>query len=324
MNEKQNNPIPTGLKGMAMGMAEVVPGVSGGTIAFITGIYERLLNAIKSIGPEVFSALKTEGIKGAWKALDGNFLLTLGLGMVLGIVLGVFGISWLLEEYPPIVWGFFFGLIIASAIYTGRQIGSWNLSAVAGLVFGAVFAFAITSLSPASGNEALWFVFLSGVIAISALILPGISGSFILLIMGMYTYIVTDTLKGALKTLAPEKLLVMAVFALGCLTGLATVSRLLSWTFKHYRDITLAVLTGFMLGSLNKIWPWRNAVDWLRDASGAVVMEEGLPKKIIRELNVLPADYEGSPFIIASVLAVVFGFLLVFLLDRVTSSDADL
>lgn len=301
---------------MAMGMAEVIPGVSGGTIAFITGIYERLLNAIKAIGPDLFTAFRKDGLKGVWKQLDGNFLLSLVSGMAAGIVIGVLVIAHLLEEYPPIVWGFFFGLIIASAIYIMQQIDQWNIRQVLGLVLGAVAAYYITTISPATGNEALWFVFFCGAIAISALILPGISGSFILLILGMYTYIVTDTLKAALTTLDPAKILIMAVFALGCLTGLATISRVLSWTFKYHRNLTLATLTGFIIGSLNKIWPWRNPIEWLRDAEGNIILEDGVPKKILVAENVLPANYDGEAFLVATVVSVVVGFAIVFLLER--------
>lgn len=311
------NTISTALKGMAMGMAEVIPGVSGGTIAFITGIYEKLLNTIKAFGPGLLPVFKKDGIAGLWSAINGNFLVRLLGGMVAGIVIGVFAISYLLEHYPPAVWAFFFGLIVASAIYIGKQIPKWGIGEGALLVIGAVVAYGITAMTPANGSESLGFVFLSGMIAISALILPGISGSFILLIMGMYTYIVTDTLKPALRTLAPDKLLTMAVFAMGCLVGLMTISRVLSWTFKHYKSLTLATLTGFMIGSLNKIWPWRNAVDWLRDATGKIVLdEEGAPKKILTELNVMPGEYEGEPMVAAVVVLAILGFVSVFLLEK--------
>ncbi len=311
--------VSTMIKGMAMGTAEVIPGVSGGTIAFITGIYEKLLNTIKAFGPGLIPIFKESGIKGVWSAVNGLFLVQLLGGMVLGIVFGVFAISYLLETYPPAVWAFFFGLIIASAIYIGKQITRWGPGEIFLMILGAAVAYGITMIVPAQGSESLIFVFFAGAIAISALILPGISGSFILLIMGMYSFIITDTLKPALKTLAPDKLLIMVVFALGCLTGLMTVSRLLSWTFKHYRNLTLATLTGFMLGSLNKIWPWRNAVDWLRDKSGAIILDkDGItPKKILLEENVWPGNYTGGDaLILAVVVLMIVGFLSVFLLER--------
>lgn len=314
------------LRGMAMGIAEVIPGVSGGTIAFITGIYEDLINSIKAVGPGLLGTFKNDGFKGVWDEVNGSFLVALLAGMAGGIIFGVLVVSYLLETYPPVIWAFFFGLIIASAIYIGRQIGKWSAKEIIGLVLGAVVAYFITTITPANGSESLIMVFIAGAIAISALILPGISGSFILLLMGMYTFIVTDTLKGALKTFATDKLLTMAVFALGCLTGLMTISRLLSWTFKNYKNTTLAVLTGFILGSLNKIWPWRIPTDWLRDAAGKVVMEDGLPKKVITESNVMPNAYEISTSLdaltIPAIACLILGFVSVFVMERMGGKRA--
>ncbi len=320
------NRLGTAFKGMAMGMAEVIPGVSGGTIAFITGIYEKLLNSIKAFGPSLISTFRKEGFAGAWNAINGNFLVFLLGGMVMGVVVGVFGISFLLENYPPAVWAFFFGLIIASAIYVGKQIEKWRGHEFLALLIGTLVAFGITTVSPAEGSSSYFFVFISGMIAISALILPGISGSFILLLMGMYSFIITDTLKPALTTLAPDKLLTMFVFAMGCLTGLMTVSRLLSWTFKHYRSVTLAILTGFMLGSLNKIWPWRNPTKWMTEEGTIIDSLAGgiIPKKILMEQNVFPSGYTvGEPLVIAVVVCMVLGFATVFLLEKFGSSSKD-
>ena len=311
------NKIKLALKGMAMGIAEVIPGVSGGTIAFITGIYEQLLNSINAFGPSLITDFREGGVKKVWKSIDGNFLVSLLFGMAVGMIIGVFGVSHLLENYPPLIWAFFFGLIIASTIYIGKQIEKWNWKNIISLVLGAIVAYGITVLTPAEGSTSLIFVFFCGAIAISALILPGISGSFILLMLGMYSYIVTETVKPALSTFATDKLIVMGVFALGCLTGLMTISRALSWTFNNYRSITLSVLTGFMLGSLNKIWPWRNAVEWLRDASGNIIMKDGLPKKILIEENVFPSAYDGGdPYVLGVIVLVVIGFLSVFAIER--------
>jgi len=317
------NRLGTAFKGMAMGMAEVIPGVSGGTIAFITGIYEKLLNSIKAFGPSLITTFRKDGLSGAWNAINGNFLVFLLGGMVMGIVVGVFGISFLLENYPPAVWAFFFGLIIASAIYVGKQIKKWRWQEVVALIIGTIVAYGITVISPAEGSSSLLFVFISGMIAISALILPGISGSFILLLMGMYSFIITDTLKPALRTLDPDKLFTMFVFALGCLAGLMTVSRLLSWTFKHFRSVTLAILTGFMLGSLNKIWPWRNPTKWMTDEGAIIDSLAGgiIPKKILMEQNVMPSGYSvGEPLVLAVVVCMILGFAAVFLLERFGSS----
>jgi putative membrane protein len=311
--------ISLALKGMAMGMAEVIPGVSGGTIAFITGIYERLLASIKNIlGPEVWQTWKKEGLGAAWEKANGNFLIFLIGGMVVGIVVGVFGITYLLENYPVLLWSFFFGLIIASAVYIGKQVSRWKLTEIIGLVVGTVVAYMITIASPAEGSTHLLMIFIAGAIAISALILPGISGSFILLLMGMYTLII-PTVKVALKTLAPESLMVLGVFGLGCLIGLATFSRVLSWTFKHYRNPTLAILTGFMLGSLNKIWPWRKAFLGLTEEGEMVKIQEGVVvDKIIQEINLSPAQYVqevGPDYLFGAVIAMIAGLGIVFLLE---------
>lgn len=308
-------------KGAAMGIAEVIPGVSGGTIAFITGIYEELLDTIKSFGPSAIKAFKEGGFSSFWKHINGNFLLFLLGGMAFGIVVGIFGVSHLMETVPEILWAFFFGLIVASAIYIGRQVTKWSLVQILALVLGVIVAYGITTISPSEGNEALWFVFLSGTIAISALILPGISGSFILLLMGMYTYIIPK-IKAALK-LDMDGILVAIVFALGCLTGLMTFSRLLSWTFKNYKNITLALLTGFMIGSLNKIWPWRKIVQCVNKETKVFsdTCERGSDTfKIIKEMNVSPFEYTAltgyEAYFVPAIIAAILGFALVFVLER--------
>jgi putative membrane protein len=314
-----SNIISIALKGMAMGMAEVIPGVSGGTIAFITGIYEKLLESIKNIlGPEAWRSWRSEGFKAAWQNINGTFLVFLLTGMAVGIVIGVFGITYLLETYPVLLWAFFFGLIIGSAIYIGRQIPKWGMIEIIAVIAGTIIAYLITIASPAEGSDSYLMVFIAGAIAISALILPGISGSFMLLLMGMYTIII-PTVKEALKTLAPDKLATLFVLGMGCLLGLATFSRLLSWTFKHYRTPTLAVLTGFMIGSLNKIWPWRKPVLGIDETGKLVNIEAGVQiEKVIKEINLLPAQYQlevGANFLVPSILAMIAGLLIVFLLE---------
>ena len=296
------------LKGMAMGLAEAIPGVSGGTIAFITGIYARLLNAIGSIlSPKVITAWKQDGISGAWKAADGFFILQLGVGMVVGLGIAVVSITELIEMYPPVVWAFFFGLIISSAIYVAKQVDSWNAINIILLIVGTVSAFVLTTINPLSGSSNLLLVFLAGSIAISALILPGISGSFILLILGMYTVVLNAVRSLAMGDLAAGA--IVGVFALGCLVGLALFSRVLSYTFKTYPNRTLALLTGFMVGSLNKLWPWRNAVTYRENSAG-----EQVP---LLEATVLPADYTGGdPFLLAVIIAFLAGLIIVFAVDR--------
>ncbi|MFK7983382.1 MAG: DUF368 domain-containing protein [Saprospiraceae bacterium] len=306
--------ITLALKGMAMGIAEVIPGVSGGTIAFITGIYEKLLNTIKAFHPSLIGTFKEEGIGGLWSAINGTFLVTLLGGMATGVIVGVFGVTHLLETYPEMLWAFFFGLIISSAIFIGKQVQGWGITEIIALIVGTAMAYYITVASPAQGNEALWFVFLSGAIAISALILPGISGSFILLLMGMYSFVL-PSVKTALTTFETESLLIVGTFAAGCLVGLMTFSRVLSWTFKNYKNPTLALLTGFMLGSLNKLWPWRNVLSTRINSKGKEV-------PFIEE-SVLPNNYDGEPFLIAVVICMIIGFLSVFLIEKLGSKTTE-
>jgi len=299
-------------KGAAMGIAEVIPGVSGGTIAFITGIYERLLNVIKSIGLDLWTSYRKDGIKGIWKTLDGVFLSSLIGGMVVGIVIGVFLITYLLETYPLLVWSYFFGLIVVSALFVAKEIHSWDGQKIFAIVLGAAVAYLITVGVPAPGNPALYYVFISGAIAVSALLLPGISGSFILLLMGMYSYVI-PTVKEALKTFEIDKLIILVTFGSGMLAGMVVFSRVLSWTFKNYHDMTLSVLTGFLIGSLNKIWPWQEVLQ-------TMVKEDG-EEKIIFSKSVLPSTFSGlednllygnDPQIIACIVLMVLGFFTVF------------
>lgn len=315
-----DNRIGIALKGMGMGMAEVVPGVSGGTIAFVTGIYERLLASITAVGPDLTAAYRRGGVRAAWTAIQGPFLLNLGVGMVLGLVLGVFAITYLIEAFPPVVWAFFFGLILASAWYIGRMVQPWSVGEVAALLVGAAIALAIVLGTPAQGNTSLWFVFCSGAIAISALLLPGVSGSFILLLMGMYSYVVPSV--KALLSGDAAALPVVVVFGLGCLTGLVTFSRVLKYLFTRFPQPTLALLTGFMLGSLYKLWPWRVVTAYARGADGAYLVDGEGVRKVLTEAPVWTAQYAsevGEPYFLAVVAAAVGGVALIYGLSRLES-----
>ena len=311
---------------MAMGIAEVIPGVSGGTIAFITGIYKTLIDTIKAIDASLIQAVFKFRLREIWDRLNGGFLLWLIMGMLGGILLGVFGVSYLLESFPEVLWAFFFGLILASIPFMLSQLNGRRATDIIFFVVGAVIAFGITSLAPTEGSLNYGYVFMAGAIAISALVLPGISGSFMLLIMGLYTTII-PTLKGFLQSPEISEFVLLAVFGLGCLTGLAVFSRLISAAFEKYYNPTVALLSGFMLGSLNKIWPWRNPTQLLDKETGEFVTvtsnnigkydlkSEGI--KIVREANVFPEGYyydDCFPFAIA---AAVLGIGLVYLLARV-------
>lgn len=242
-------------KGVAMGAADVVPGVSGGTIAFISGIYEELLSTISSIKPALLKPLLQGKFKTFWKEINGGFLAPLLAGIAISVLSLAKVISWMLENEPVLLWSFFFGLVLASIFLVGKQVERWNIGSIAAFILGAGFAFWITLLPPLAPSTSLWFLFISGAIAICAMILPGISGSFILLILGSYK-IVIDAVKGF-------EIKEIIVFAAGCLVGLLSFSRLLKWLFAKFQNTTIAVLTGFLLGSLNKLWPWKENLQLL-------------------------------------------------------------
>lgn len=285
-----------------MGAADVVPGVSGGTIAFITGIYEELIDSIKSVNADAVRKLFKEGIPAAWEHINGTFLVILFAGIITSIVTLAKGITYLLETHPVLVWAFFFGLIVASALLIGKSIQSWSVLKVVGLLAGAAIAYYITIASPAETSESNWFVFLSGAIAICAMILPGISGSFILLLLGKYKYI--------LASVSELRVDVVLVFIGGCFVGLLTFARLLSWMFKHAKELTIAILTGFMIGSLNKVWPWKITTETTIDRHG-----EEIP--LVQE-SVMPYNFDGDPQMWWSIGLALAGFVAIWILEKST------
>ena len=251
------------LKGMGMGAADVIPGVSGGTIAFITGIYERLITAIKNVNWPNIKLFFTGHFKEFWKNIDGTFLLCLIAGIITSFLSLAKLMTYLLENQPVLVWAFFFGLIMASTLFIGKDV-KWNWKTVLTFCIFAVLSYIITSPQnqPLNATDANWYIFICGAIAICAMILPGISGSFILILMGHY-YTVMGAIKGltGLKDVA-DNLRILGLFFLGIVFGLASFAQLLSWMFKHLRDLTIVVLAGFMIGSLRKIWPWKFGDDF--------------------------------------------------------------
>ncbi len=236
-------------KGACMGAADVIPGVSGGTIAFLMGIYEELLDSIKSVNGEAFKLLLKGKIVEFWKHINGNFLASLFAGILFSVFSLARLMKYLLEFHPIPLWSFFFGLILASAIYILKGLDKWSFKNILSLLIGVGVAAFICLASPAQTPDALWFVFLSGAIAICAMILPGISGSFILLLLGKYEFVMT--------AVTELNIPVLAVFAVGCGIGIISFSHFLSWLLKKYYMQTIALLSGFMLGSLLKVWPWK-------------------------------------------------------------------
>jgi len=290
-----------------MGAADVVPGVSGGTIAFISGIYEELLASISAINIANLKLLKNEGIKAAWKAINGNFLLALLSGIFISIISLAKLITWLLENKPILVWSFFFGLVLASILFVSKQITKWNASAIILFIIGAVAAYYITILHPAiSESSSLLFYFFAGALAICAMILPGISGSFILVLLGAYKPILK-----ALDALQYKDIKLLAVVAFGAVVGILSFSKLLNWLFDHHKNSTLAVLTGFILGSLNKIWPWKETLTWRLDSHGVKIP--------FNEQSVSPFSYQGDPQLMMAIILLIAGFLLIILLEKLAN-----
>ena len=305
MNRSKSEYLKLLLKGMAMGAADIVPGVSGGTIAFITGIYEELLKSINSINLQIFSLLKDKKIKSVWLKINGNFLACIFFGILFSVLSLSKTIIFLIKSYPILVWSFFFGLILASSFIIGRTVRSWDFQKLISLIFGTLIAFSITRLSPVENPESIFYIFISGAIAICAMVLPGVSGSFVLLLMGSYTLI--------LKALNELNLTVVLVFIFGCLIGLLSFARLLSKLFKSYRDLTIAVLTGFLIGSIDKVWPWKIVVLTRVDSRG-----ENVP---FIEKSVMPYYFEGDPKILLALILLAIGFLLVYALNRLSTKN---
>lgn len=283
--------VTLALKGMAMGAADVVPGVSGGTIAFIVGIYDELINSIKSINAHSLKLLFTGKILSFWKAINGSFLFSILLGIGISVFSLAKLITWLLVAHPIMVWAFFFGLVLASTWFVSKDIKEWNVKTVASFIVGAAVAYYITVATPTETPTNLFFIFLCGAIAICAMILPGISGSFILVLLGKYFYIM-DAVKGL-------KLEILLVFAAGALIGITSFSRVLSFALARFRNSTLALLTGFMLGSLNKVWPWKEKM----------MMADGFEM----ERNIMPNAYLAEAIVLA-----IIGFFLVYFLEKLS------
>lgn len=262
------------IKGMAMGAVDVVPGFSGGTVALITGIYEKLLASLAAI-PAALALFVRGRIKNAWQACNATFLLVVMLGVLTSVFTLAKAISYLMDTHPVPLWAFFFGLVLVSVHLVGREVVSWSWNRMLGFVAGLALALWITLAAPLQLAADPLTLFFAGAIAISAMILPGISGSFILVLLGLYPVVL-----GAVKNL---DIAILAVFSAGCLLGLLSFSRLLSWMLAHVRDLTLATLTGIMLGSLGKVWPWKHTLTWQINSRG-----ESYP--LLQE-NLMPAGY---------------------------------
>lgn len=326
MQRQLKDYIILSLKGVAMGAADAVPGVSGGTIALISGIYEELITTIGNVNLSLFTTLRKEGFKAFWNQLNGNFLLALLSGIGISFILFMRIAKYLLEQHPILIWSFFFGLIIASIYFVGKQIKTWNIASIISVVLGTVIAYYISTLPSLGANNSPYFLLIAGAIAICAMILPGISGSFILVILGAY-----KTLSDALHDFDVKKI---AIFMTGAVIGLLSFSRILKWLFKNYYNTTLALLTGFIIGSLNKVWPWKKTISVLDSNSGDIVdfisisdlgnlsiYQKGINDfetyKTVVEKSIWPSAYSGDSQTWAAIALMIFGFLTIFILEKI-------
>ena len=299
-----NKYLMVGIKGCAMGMADVVPGVSGGTIAFISGIYEELLGSIKSIDLEAIKMLFTGKFRALWKKINGNFLFSLIAGIGVAILSMARVMTYMLENHPIITWSFFFGLIIASALMVAREVKHWSVASIITMIVGIVVSYWITVVSPATTPNDWWFVMLSGAIAICAMILPGISGAFILLLMGKYAYI--------MEAVTELNIGVLALFAVGAVAGIVSFSHVLSWLLAKWHDATVTLLMGFMIGSLNKVWPWKQTLETYLDSHGV--------EQPLVQANVSPAQFEvlgGESHLVLAIVSCVLGFALIYIIELI-------
>lgn len=302
---RPRSPLALFLRGICMGAADVVPGVSGGTMAFIMGIYDDLLANIRAFTlPPFWRPLLGGRIAEAFASVDWKFLLLLGSGILTSILTLARQIQWMLDHQPILIWSFFFGLILASILVVRTRVTRWNGMTLGLAAVGTIGAYLLVGLVPTTTPDASWFVFLSGAIAICAMILPGISGSFILVLLGKYDPI--------LRALTSHDIVTILVFSSGCGVGILAFSHVLTWLLKRYHDATIAVLTGFMLGSLRKVWPWKETVLTMVDRHGNV--------KPLLENNLLPPLQVHGAFngeIVFAVGAAIAGLVLVLVIESI-------
>lgn len=294
-------------KGIAMGIADVIPGVSGGTVAFISGIYDELLFSIKSIDAKALSLFLRFQWVDFWKKINGNFLITLFSGLVTSLLSLATVMTHLLVTHPILVWSFFFGLILVSAPLVLREIKSWSIGTFVSFVVGIVTAYFITVVTPTESPNNLFFIFFSGALAICAMILPGISGAFILLLIGKYQFMITALIEFNIP--------IVLVFVLGCFVGILSFSRVLSWILDHYHNIAVALLAGFMLGSLNKVWPWREIKEYATNSKGEQIS--------VFDQSILPSKYfevtGKDPVLLEAILMMALGVFIVILIERIAT-----
>lgn len=294
-----------------MGTADLMPGVSGGTIALILGVYKELIQSIDSINLKNLKSLKKEGIKSFWTNINGEFLTVLFLGIITAILSLSFAIDWLINEHPIPLWSFFLGLLIASIFLLKNTLKKWNVSNSLLVIFSAILSFMLTQMTPVNGEIGLFYLFISGFFGIIAMILPGISGAYILLILGSYSTVIS-LIKSAITSLSNLELEIMiptitqlSVFILGIVIGLRIFASILKWLFDKQHDKTMAVLIGLMFGALHKLWPWQQKFEWSLGESNKTLSKP-----------ISPFDYQEDPQLILAAVFFITGLYLVWILER--------
>jgi len=297
------------LKGFAMGAANVIPGVSGGTIALITGIFERLINSIKSFDVTAAKLLLAGRIKDFLKYIDFYFLAAVFFGVLASVVSIAKLLEYLFLHYPVYVWAFFFGLILASIYFVGKSVQKWNLSVIIAFLIGTAAALYISMLNPATENDSFFYLIICGVVAICSMILPGLSGSFILILMGNYKLVMVSV-----NNLDVEILLPVIIGAVG---GAVAFSHILSWIYKKYQDQTISILTGFILGSLGILWPWQKEV-FLKDELGNFILKDG--QEIVQTTDTYIPESFSTEVIIAVALMII-GIITISLIEKIANKQ---
>jgi len=288
------------IKGMAMGIADLIPGVSGGTIAFITGIYEELIDSLSEIKFSLIKDLHKKGFKYVWEKINAPFLISLFFGIFISVLIFSKFITWLLVYYPILTWSFFFGLVLSSILYVIKKIEKWNLITALLLIIGTFVAYKITKLEAFNSTDSYLYIFLSGAVAICAMILPGISGAFILVLMGSYSSI--------LQAISNKEILKILSFGAGAIIGLLTFSKFLKFLFNKYKNETFSILTGFMAGALIKIWPWKKLIN---------LEFKQFKSEVFYEECVSPFSFEGDPKLIQALIFMFLGALLIFIFSNI-------
>ena len=286
------------LKGMGMGVANVIPGVSGGTIALVSEIYEELINSLKSFDKKALNLLFSCQIKSLIKYTNFYFLASIFSGSIISVFTIAILLKYLFSNYPVLIWAFFFGLILASIIFVGKRVQKWNIKTNISLIIGMIIAISLSYTSPATENSNLLFVFICGIIGISGMMLPGLSGSYILILMGNYELLMVTAVTELNITL-------LSVFFLGSIFGLISFSHLLSWLLKNYKDATLSLLTGFIIGSLQILWPWKEV------AESVIINGQN---KIISYSSFLPRELNINTLF--AIILIILGFSVVFILEK--------